>query len=366
MKTDQEKRFINNLPTYIQYLVEYGFDVKNTKLLLEKWSEPHRFFHTLNHLYDLTEQIESMTSLKESEKKILIVSAFFHDIVYNPKRNDNELMSIDFFEKFCPNSSNAGYTQIKEIIFDTINHEPKSKLSKTFCAKDSNILNSDLKYLIEYENAIFKEYQYADYADYKTKRIEFLKNWIMFKSNNIGNINSLIEYIETREPKIGIFPGSFNPMHVGHKNILEKAEKIFDKVIIAVGINPAKNNSGETGQLSFKEISENILPYHQVVHYSGFLTDFISKLPYKTTVIRGIRDAGDFEFESRQLQFMRELNNNMDVVYIPCDLEYKHISSSAIRLMESIEKGSADKYLINSEIKNPIAESIVKESKIFN
>lgn len=354
--------FTKKLPLYIEYLSEFGFDSKNIKTIVQKWCEPHRYFHTLSHLIDLTEQIDSMTSLNEKDRKILIVSAFFHDIVYNPKRDDNELKSIEEFEKFCTNTEHPNYGLVKDIIRDTINHEPTSKLSKVFCSKDSNILNGNLKSLIQYEKQIFKEYQFVDYNIYKEKRIEFLKNWIMFKSKNIGNITSLIDYIETREPKIAVFPGSFNPFHLGHYDILQKADKLFDKVIIAIGVNPAKNNSGNTYQNSFKELQENVLPFYQVEHYSGFLTDFVSKFNYKTTIIRGLRDSGDFDFESRQLQFMRELNNSIDVIYIPSDLKYKHLSSSAIRMMESIEPGSAKDYLLStSNVKSEIAEDIINE-----
>ena len=72
--------------------------------------------------------------------------------------------------------------------------------------------------------------------------------------------------------KIGIYPGSFNPFHKGHLNILEKAEKIFDKVILARGINPEKKNE----IMPLPKSIEN----RTWMNYNGLLTDFIKSLPY--------------------------------------------------------------------------------------
>ena len=88
--------------------------------------------------------------------------------------------------------------------------------------------------------------------------------------------------------KIGVYAGSFNPFHKGHYNILCKAEKIFDKVIIARGINPEKNN--------VLVPLPKILDDRPVLSYNGLLTDFMTSLEEENvTLIRGLRNSVDLQ-----------------------------------------------------------------------
>ena len=133
--------------------------------------------------------------------------------------------------------------------------------------------------------------------------------------------------------KIGIYAGSFNPFHQGHYNILLKAERIFDKVIIARGINPEKKNELST-------FPDAILLYQTIMYYDGLLTDFLDSLPYKNvTLIRGLRNSTDLQAELTQYRYLQELKPDIQVVSIFCDMEYEHISSSAIRILQKYGKG---------------------------
>ncbi len=160
--------------------------------------------------------------------------------------------------------------------------------------------------------------------------------------------------------KIGIFCGSFIPLHKGHLNILEQAESIFgaDNVIIAVGENPAKKQilteiKNYHQDLYFPEINpvETIkkqLPSRNIEGYSGFLTDFIwekEKEGYDVTIIRGLRNVDDFIQESTQLAFLRDMKPNIKVLFLMCESKYSHISSSAYREFEKIKNGSGHIYL---------------------
>ena len=112
-------------------------------------------------------------------------------------------------------------------------------------------------------------------------------------------------------------------MHLGHMNIIEKAEKIFDKVIIAYGINPEK------GQREYP-IPEAIKK-HQIIEYKGLITELIDSLGYDVTLIRGLRNSTDLQYELTQFRFLQELKPDIKIVNIFCDKEFEHISSSAIR-----------------------------------
>lgn len=140
---------------------------------------------------------------------------------------------------------------------------------------------------------------------------------------------------------VAIYPGSFSPFHIGHLNIVKKAEKIFGKgnVIIAMGVNPDKVSSvhdimfkANQAECVSKELSEKIGV--EVISYSNFLHQLVESYElqgYNVVVIRGLRNGADLDYEVNQMRFIKDFKKDVSVVYITCDQEFEHISSSAIR-----------------------------------
>jgi pantetheine-phosphate adenylyltransferase len=342
---------IDFMQPYLKIAEEYGLSSSGKKLTLEAWNEPHRYWHNLEiHLMPLLADItKNKDSFTDDEYKALIMVSLFHDIVYNPLRRDNEELSAKVFQQLCSNINAPLYHLIVDTIIETRpTMQRTSEISEIFREFDAAILRipNHFRTLIDYEHRIFKEYQYVDYRVYQEKRILFLENWKKkhSKDRTEYNINQLIDYVKAREPKIGVFIGSFDPFHIGHINVVKKAEEIFDKVIITVLINPGKSD-----QDSFKERIDRVkkaLPFHQVVGYTGLTTDFLKSLDYPVTVVRGIRNNLDLASEIALQRLFSDLFPKFNAIHILTDREYQHISSTMVRNISQIRPGSEGIYLV--------------------
>lgn len=330
---------MNDIRLLIDEVCAY-YGIENSENIIAHWNEPHRYYHTLEHLEDLCTQF---ITVEDREKRlILICAALFHDIVYVPAANDNEEKSVAVLAQNI-GENHPHFTTIRDIILDTKNHAPHSELSEMFCYADMRkVTDSSLTELIEWDKKIFLEFQKFDYSFYRIKRIEFLNEMVEKYPQNAENISKLIEYVKNKTPKIGVYAGSFNPFHNGHLNILNKARKIFDKVIVAQGINPEKHTL-ESGGID----TVHVLEYLQTEQFTGLLTDYINlKEEYADiTLIRGLRNGNDLAYEANQLRFMENLKPNLKIIFLLCDMEFEHISSSALRNLEKIRMGLSEPYI---------------------
>ena len=296
-------------------------------LVLNRYSEPHRFYHTLDHVHEVSQYLLDRNNLTDE----MFLAAIYHDAVYDPKSGSNETDSECLFRQHAQSSTIAGdvVDTVARIILDTKYEVHKGKahihvstpISEQFIDADLSIFEKNNDVLLEYEKQVFKEFQFVDLSVYRDARVKVLESF-----NDKGNLDFLISYVRNFKPSIAVFPGSFNPFHKGHLNILNKAEAIFDKVILASGVNPDK---GER-TWDIPKLVQN----RQLEKYSGLLTDFLQTLDYEVVVVRGLRNSTDFQYEQNQYRYLQELMPSIRIVNIFCDKEYEHISSSGIRTLE--------------------------------
>jgi pantetheine-phosphate adenylyltransferase len=140
--------------------------------------------------------------------------------------------------------------------------------------------------------------------------------------------------------KRAIYPGSFNPWHEGHEDILSKALKVFDQVIIAVGVNPDKGQIADEAIKSIPSYFEDD-PRVAVIKFDGLLVDFVAKMN-GNAVIRGLRNGNDFEFEKTQQYWNEDLKLGVPIVYFISDRKLVHISSSGIRAVARAKANKRD------------------------
>ena len=114
-------------------------------------------------------------------------------------------------------------------------------------------------------------------------------------------------------------------------------------MIVAVGVNRQKPGAIDSAQQRSSELQAR-LRFHEVVVFTGLLTSFLDELPLSASIVRGVRDGTDLEAELRFVRFLNELRPGTGVVWISCEAELQHLSSSAIRELESFDPLAAQRY----------------------
>lgn len=130
--------------------------------------------------------------------------------------------------------------------------------------------------------------------------------------------------------KIAVFPGSFDPVTVGHENIINRACALFDVVIVAVG-----KNGGKRGRFS---LEQRVAWLHKVAAgndkirvetYDGLTADFCQRVG-ACAIIRGLRNSTDWQYEKDIAQTNRQLAENVETLFFATPPEMAHISSSIV------------------------------------
>ncbi|MDA8025817.1 MAG: pantetheine-phosphate adenylyltransferase [Actinomycetota bacterium] len=135
--------------------------------------------------------------------------------------------------------------------------------------------------------------------------------------------------------KVALFPGSFDPFHNGHMEIVERASVLFDKVVVAAMRNPQKASalfSLEERQAMIESVVSH-LPNVEIVSLSSLVVD-LAKTIGATVIVRGLRAVSDFENELQMAQMNHQLSG-IDTVFIPTSSEYSFVASRLLREVAS-------------------------------
>lgn len=131
--------------------------------------------------------------------------------------------------------------------------------------------------------------------------------------------------------KRAVYAGSFDPVTLGHLDIIQRSADIFDEVIVGVLVNSAKSSlfSVEERVNMLNEATKTILNC-RVVSFSGLLVDFAREMG-TNVIVRGLRAVTDFEYELQIAQSNRIVAPDVDTVFLTTNIEYSYLSSSIVK-----------------------------------
>ena len=133
--------------------------------------------------------------------------------------------------------------------------------------------------------------------------------------------------------RIGIYPGTFDPITLGHGDIIRRGSKLVDKLIIGVTTNPSKNpmfSTEERLSMVEREVASLGLDNVEVVGFNALLVKFARK-QNATVIIRGLRAVADFEYEYQMAGMNQQLNDQIETVFLMADVSLQPIASRLVK-----------------------------------
>jgi pantetheine-phosphate adenylyltransferase len=137
--------------------------------------------------------------------------------------------------------------------------------------------------------------------------------------------------MEPVSPRIAVYPGSFDPITLGHLNVIERASRLFDRLIVTVGDNAVKNamfTPGERVELICKTTAH--LPNIDVQTFQGLAVDYVRSAGARV-MVRGVRPITDIAGELTMMMANRRLAPDIETLFMIADGELAHVSSSLIK-----------------------------------
>ncbi|MBD59307.1 MAG: pantetheine-phosphate adenylyltransferase [Citromicrobium sp.] len=133
--------------------------------------------------------------------------------------------------------------------------------------------------------------------------------------------------------RIGIYPGTFDPITLGHADIIRRAARLVDRLIIGVTTNPSKNPMFETDErlaMVEREVADMKLDNVEVIGFNALLMKF-AKAQGANVIVRGLRAVADFEYEYQMAGMNQQLDDEIETVFLMADVSLQPIASKLVK-----------------------------------
>jgi pantetheine-phosphate adenylyltransferase len=133
-----------------------------------------------------------------------------------------------------------------------------------------------------------------------------------------------------------VYPGSFDPITLGHLNVMERASRLFDRLIVGVGVNLEKNTVFTAEErMDFIRQATAHIPNIEIRSFQGLAVEFVKKCESKV-IVRGVRPITDIQAEFTMMMANRRLDPDVETLFMIADGELAHVSSSLIKQIASV------------------------------
>ncbi len=161
-----------------------------------------------------------------------------------------------------------------------------------------------------------------------------------------------------KEGRIGIYPGTFDPITLGHADIIRRASRLVDTLIIGVTTNPSKNpmfDTDERLEMVKREVKTMNLANVEVIGFNALLMKF-AKAQGASVIVRGLRAVADFEYEYQMAGMNQQLDDEIETVFLMADVSLQPIASKLVK--EIALYGGDIGAFVSPSVRDDVAERI--------
>lgn len=329
----------------------YILDFPVKQEIIDFYKQQGRYYHNISHIEEMLVALKSFRhKLDNTTYWSFALAIIFHDIYQKGDAyNSAEKLSVQYakqhlkeHKRFYELNYDFKFSLVDTLIsvtdydYITLNDENKNLMVYfdliRFNEKGSMLSKRHLEVLKEHPNVsldtfINRRVVVLRELYNKLRKVELKEFYGVNFANILNGLEESINLLKSMTFNVGVYPGSFNPLHKGHQDIIKQAEQVFDKVVLVQGVNPSKN---DVVPLKSKT--------HQVIHHDGFIKDVFDGFKnHKVTMIRGLRNASDLDYEMQYKQNLIDLGFDYSIAYFISSPDVRHISSSSIRSTEALE-----------------------------
>lgn len=155
---------------------------------------------------------------------------------------------------------------------------------------------------------------------------------------------------------IAIYPGTFNPIHNGHTDLVQRASRIFEHVVLGIATSPHKNPADLKLRVELAQLVLAHLDNVKVCGFSGLTVDF-ARLHGAEVILKGIRTVTDFEYEFQMLSMNRALMPGLETVFLAPSEKCSYISSSLVRQISTL--GGNVSQFVHPDVEKALQEGLI-------